>query len=82
MPIEIKLSEEDKRDIIDGVADALRNRELEPIRTYTVEEAARILNVTIGTVRNHIKKNILLARRTGKNYIITEENLKNYINGK
>lgn len=82
MPIEIKLSEEDKKDIIDGVADALRNREMEPIRTYTVEEAARILNVTIGTVRNHIKKNILLARRKGKNYIITEENLNNYINGK
>lgn len=82
MPIEIKLSEEDKKDIIDGVADALRNREMEPIRTYTVEEAARILNVTTGTVRMHIKKNILLARKKGKNYIITEENLNNYINGK
>ena len=82
MPIEIKLSPEDKQDIIKGIADEMRKQEMEPIRTYSVEEAARILNITASTVRNHIKKNILLARRTGKNYIITEENLKNYINGK
>ena len=36
------------------------------------------LNVTI---QRHIKAGYLLASKPGKNFVITQSNLKNYLNG-
>lgn len=48
---------------------------------YTVKEVAEITKQSTQTVHNHIKHEILKATRLGKDFRITETNLKNYING-
>lgn len=50
--------------------------------TYTVEEVAKAVKQHKSTVLRHIKYDILKATKTGKSYIITEQNFKNYINGR
>ena len=49
--------------------------------TYSVKEVSKITSKNEETIRRHIHSEILIASRPGKNYIITETNLKNYING-
>lgn len=83
MAIEIKLSDEDKLDIINGVAKAILNKEAKEILiVYSVEETAKALKLTPQTINRYIKKGLLKAHRVGKSAFITETNLKNFINGK
>lgn len=52
------------------------------LKIYTVKEVAKILKVTDRTVREYITKkkpNPLKATKIGTKYVITEENLKEFI---
>lgn len=47
--------------------------------TYTVKDAALLTGNCRQTIRSHIKIGLLEAKKPGKNYIITLENLTKYI---
>lgn len=49
--------------------------------TYTVEEVATLLDITVRTVQQLIHSGALAARKIGKRWRITPDNLKAYING-
>lgn len=49
--------------------------------TFTTAEVAEKLNKNVVTIRRHIDSGLLKAHRPGKDFIITETNLNNYIHG-
>jgi len=54
---------------------------IEGIKFYTVPETARALNVTAQTVRSYIKQGRIKSQRIGRPILITESNLKEFLNG-
>lgn len=48
-------------------------------RNYTVGEVAYIARNTGQTVRKHIKKNLLKATKVGKTWLISQQDLQNYL---
>lgn len=50
--------------------------------TYTLEEIAEVLNVHITTLREYVKTGRLKAIKIGNKYIVSEENYKNFVDGK
>jgi excisionase family DNA binding protein len=53
--------------------------EIEGIKFYTIPETAEALNVTPQTVRAYIKKGKLKSKRIGRPILITENNLKEFL---
>lgn len=49
---------------------------------YTADEVADICRVTVWTVREWIKAEKLIATKQGRAYLITEEDLKTFLEGK
>lgn len=47
--------------------------------TYSVKEVSKLTKRHAHTIRNHIDAGLLIAKKSGKNYIITHENLTKYI---
>lgn len=54
-------------------------KEIEGIKFYTVQETAEALEVTAQTVRSYIKQDRLKATRIGRPLLITEQNLKDFL---
>lgn len=93
--LEVELSDENVNKIIDGlikkggdkIIDAVSKRKLEIDKndinqqTLTVNQVAEKLGVNRKTVIEHITNKLLIASKPGKNYIITAENLKKYLDG-
>lgn len=52
---------------------------IEGIKFYTIQETAQALNVTPQTVRAWIKQGRLKAQRIGRPILITENNLKAFL---
>ena len=52
---------------------------IEGIKFYTIPETAEALNVTPQTVRAYIKKGKLKGQRIGRPILITENNLKEFL---
>ncbi len=50
-------------------------------KSYTVQEVAALLKVTPTTVRAYIKNDILVAQKSGRRYLITEETLQAFLAG-
>ena len=50
-------------------------------KAYDVQETAGLLNITVATVRDYIKKGKLSARKVGTRYYIAEETLKSFLRG-
>lgn len=48
-------------------------------QTYNVKDAALLTTKSLQTIRTHIKIGLLEAKKVGKNYVITQENLLKYI---
>ena len=59
-----------------------REQNLSKMQTFSVEEVAKLVNCNKNTVLKHIEKKILKANKPGNVYIITQETLTEYINGK
>lgn len=47
---------------------------------YTTEEVATLLSVSKQTIQNHIASGLLKANKPGKSYIISHQNLEDYVN--
>lgn len=52
---------------------------IEGIKFYTIPEVAQVLRVTPQTVRAWIKQGKLKAQRIGRPILITENNLKEFL---
>ena len=52
---------------------------IEGIKFYTVPEVAEVLQVTPQTVRAYIKQGKLKGQRIGRPILITENNLKEFL---
>ena len=52
---------------------------IEGIKFYTIPEAAKALQVTPQTVRAYIKQGKLKGQRIGRPILITENNLKEFL---
>jgi len=50
------------------------------IKFYTIPETAEVLKVTPQTIRAYIKKGRLKSQRIGRPILITENNLKEFLN--
>lgn len=53
--------------------------EIEGIKFYTITDTAQALNVTPQTVRAYIKQGKLKGQRIGRPILITENNLKEFL---
>ena len=54
---------------------------IEGIKFHTIPETAEALNVTPQTIRAWIKKGRIKSQRIGRPILITENNLKEFLNG-
>ena len=54
---------------------------IEGIKFYTIPETAEALRVTAQTVRNYIKQGRIKSQRIGRPILITESNLKEFLQG-
>jgi len=52
---------------------------IEGIKFYTIPEVAQALNVTAQTVRAYIKQGKIKSQRIGRPILITENNLKEFL---
>lgn len=48
---------------------------------FTVQQVANKLNMHVQTIREYIKRGDIKARKIGRKYIITQEDLNNFIIG-
>ena len=79
----IKIEVEITDAIIDRIADrVIQKTESKPSETkLTVSQVCERLGKSERTVYRYIKKELLKTTKEGKEHIITETNLKNFING-
>lgn len=56
-------------------------REIEGIKLFTVTETAETLEITPQTVRAYIKQGRLKGQRIGRPILITENSIKQFLNG-
>lgn len=49
---------------------------------YNLQEIAELLNMNLQTIRKYVRAGELKASKIGKQYIITKENLKAFIDSK
>ena len=52
---------------------------IEGIKFYTIQETAQVLQVTPQTIRSYIKQGRLKGQRIGKPILVTENNLKEFL---
>lgn len=52
------------------------------VKTYTVSDIAQDLGVTERTIREYIKNGKIKAVKVGNKYIISEDNYRDFVNGK
>lgn len=48
---------------------------------FTVQQVANKLNMHVQTIREYIKRGDIKAKKIGRKYIITQEDLNNFIIG-
>ena len=53
---------------------------IEGIKFYTIQDTAKALHVTPQTVRSYIKQGRIRSQRIGKPILITENNLREFLN--
>lgn len=54
--------------------------EIQGVKFYTVRETAEALNVTPQTVRKYIKEGRLKGQRVGRPILITEKDVREFLN--
>jgi excisionase family DNA binding protein len=86
-----RIHPEDLQALIDGVSKNIvgkldemlsKKENISEMQTLTIRDAAKILNKDETTILRYIKRKILKANKPGKEWIITQESLTNYIHGK
>lgn len=56
-------------------------REIEGVKLFTVTETADLMGITPQTVRAYIKQGKLKGQRIGRPILITENSIKQFLNG-
>ncbi len=56
-------------------------KEITGIKLYTVQETAKLLDVTAQTIRKYIKEGKLQARRIGRPLFVAEVSIKKFLTG-
>lgn len=56
--------------------------EIMNVKLYNLEETAKILDTTQQTVRNYLKKGKLKGQKIKKRWMISEDNIKNFLHNK
>ena len=85
--IEIELTESTILRIAEKV-DAINSKKVkakpenELEKYYTVGDLSKLIKTSENTLRIHIRKKILNASKKGKNWIISQKSLNNYLNKK
>lgn len=59
-----------------------REQNLSKMQTFTVDEVAKLVSKNKVTILKHIEKKILKANKPGNVWIITQDALTDYINGR
>lgn len=86
-----RLHPEDLKEIINGVSNntidkleeiIAKQRVISELQTLSVSDCAKILNKHDTTIARYIKNGLLVASKIGKDWIITQHSLKNFIDGK
>lgn len=77
--MEIKLTQEDKKDIVEGLFNKIKPLLNSSDETFTVKEVALKLKKHPNTVLNYIDNKALKATQKGKNYIITKQALDEFL---
>ena len=57
-------------------------KELAGIRYYTLQELSEELDVTLHTLRAYIRQGKLKGRKVAGRWIVTEENLREFLEGR
>lgn len=79
-PKDIKaIAKETAKILLENIDPLINNRSANISQTYSITQVAEITNLSQKTIRDHIKKGLLVASRTGNKFLITKENLNNYI---
>jgi excisionase family DNA binding protein len=86
-----RLHPDDLQELINGVSNNVTNKleemlskkeNVSEMQTLTIRDAAKILNKDETTILRYIKKKLIKANKPGKEWIITQQSLTNYIDGK
>jgi len=51
------------------------------IKMYELKETAELLSVTKTSIRNYLKRGLIIGAKLGGRWYISEENLKAFVNG-
>lgn len=51
------------------------------VETYTVEQVAEQLGVSVRTIREYVRDGKIKAVKVGNKYIISEDNFRKFVNG-
>jgi excisionase family DNA binding protein len=82
--LKIELSEEQMNTIAERAANICEERSStkteEKQKFFTVKQVADLTHSTPWTIRNHIKLGVMEASKTGKSWLITQEQIDNYTN--
>jgi len=54
---------------------------IEGVKVYSLPEVSELLDITYPTVRKYVKEGKIRSRRVGRNYLITGEAIRNFLNG-
>lgn len=60
----------------------MEKRSSESLKCYSINELSEILGVTRRTVWNYVKAGELKGKKLGKEWRITEEHLREFLDGK
>lgn len=86
-----RLHPDDLKELSDSISNTLKeeintlyNKEysISKLQTFTVKEVSKILVKNKSTVLRWLEKGTLEGTKRGKEWIITQKNLEDYINGK
>ena len=85
MPLELEFKVNASAQLIDAIADKVIEKtkpaaEKKPDKVFTVNQIANEVGKTPQTIRMHIIKGLLIAKKTGKSFSITQSNFDKYVN--
>ncbi len=52
---------------------------IEGVKVYSLIEVSELLNITYPTVRKYVKEGKLRSQRVGRNYLVTDESIRNFL---
>ena len=55
------------------------SKSIEPLRIYDLDEASVFLKVTPRSLRRYVRSNKLEAKRVGRSYLVTGENILRFL---